>query len=966
MNEIEVLNISVERQIMTIEKTHPFVDDSLNVYHINFSFDAEWDGYAKVAIFANDCMYRFAILDSTNKCVIPHDIVSAGKLQIGVYGVKGEQVLTTRHADRVIISRNGGTMEAFPEPFEPSQFDLLMAELADVRIVVGEQNTEMENALQALEAGLAHVDGVKNSVAQLKAQAETAKDAAINAQNETEAIAQQVNADKQQVATDTQIVEQLKTQAQASATQAQQSATNAQASATSASNSATTATNEANKAKASEEEAKRQAEEAERQAKLAEETVASVAPAITELENTKAELHKLYFDGDSIFRSFADWEEYIPMTFDEVYDLCYQEKNFVYIGDGQMKYYPQLDLHVGTKPHSIEFISTAQLDGKNMHTRIIITEDELVKTDQIIDTPWFTHVADVADLTAENEQLQTQIDSLERQNKAQQRSIDALMKVNEGVVYEYQTDTEEAYSKDVLSGAITGAFLNIGGKSVVWNQLFERNGWAPYEVIPVWNDNSVTITPSRNATGILKALRKGSCPIGHVQYISCSIDNSNNSNASFFGITNSQTNGSILICRAEAHETIRKKSAIGTINDGNYMSIRLSNNCQTSDSAIFSDMIIIDLTLMFGAGNEPTSVDDPRIKMIEEYVAEHPAYNAGEILSANVDDVVGVGKNLFANDGSYSNYYVGVVNGVQVVSVAESGRGITPLLLEPNTTYTISKMKTSRFNLGISSPNFQNGSPATRLYSNADSTKFTFTTTSDMYVLYCLVWNQNDDVNIPFEQVLASIQIEKGSTVTPYSPYAETHHPIPTAIQQLDGYGWSAGNVYNEVDYANKLYIKRVGRVDLGTLEYLKTVHSTLGEYFYASATILNIKRIGYFSIAHNIICSRYVTVGRDANKFINGSICLDGTSTQVAQIQIKDSTYTNASELKASLNGVYLYYELAEPITTDISTLLDGYDNIFDTETGGSVTFRQSNDGMNLPVPNTMKYMIKLSEVTS
>lgn len=36
-------------------------------------------------------------------------------------------------------------------------------------------------------------------------------------------------------------------------------------------------------------------------------------------------------------------------------------------------------------------------------------------------------------------------------------------------------------------------------------------------------------------------------------------------------------------------------------------------------------------------------------------------------------------------------------------------------------------------------------------------------------------------------------------------------YPIPAAVQALDGYGWSAGAVFNEVDFAGNRYIKRVG-----------------------------------------------------------------------------------------------------------------------------------------------------------
>lgn len=41
----------------------------------------------------------------------------------------------------------------------------------------------------------------------------------------------------------------------------------------------------------------------------------------------------------------------------------------------------------------------------------------------------------------------------------------------------------------------------------------------------------------------------------------------------------------------------------------------------------------VDLTLIFGEGNEPTSVDDERIKAIERYVEKHPNYTESDLIS---------------------------------------------------------------------------------------------------------------------------------------------------------------------------------------------------------------------------------------------------------------------------------------------------------------------------------------------
>lgn len=77
----------------------------------------------------------------------------------------------------------------------------------------------------------------------------------------------------------------------------------------------------------------------------------------------------------------------------------------------------------------------------------------------------------------------------------------------------------------------------------------------------------------------------------------------------------------------------------------------------------------------------------------------------------------------------------------------------------------------------------------------------------------------------------------------------------------------------------------------------------------------------------------------------------------------------TNADSTAAdrqAVQGVILYYELANPIITDISNLIDDdFLRNIEVEAGGSVTFKNSNgDSYRIPVPSEEEYIVKLSEV--
>lgn len=194
----------------------------------------------------------------------------------------------------------------------------------------------------------------------------------------------------------------------------------------------------------------------------------------------------------------------------------------------------------------------------------------------------------------------------------------------------------------------------------------------------------------------------------------------------------------------------------------------------------------------------------------------------------------------------------------------------------------------------------------------------------------------------------------------------DTTHQIPEAIKALPGYGWSAGTVRNYVDYENKRYVQCVNSVDLGTLTWMKISSQSVGDYFYAPVSAIGFKRLGAFGVTvHNILCSKYITVARNSNAFVDKTIVLDGDNIAVSQIQVKDTAYTDAATFKQAMQGVILYYELEKPIVTDISTLIpDDFLRNMTVESGGSVTFKNSNDNYHIPVPSEEEYIVKLSEI--
>ena len=131
--------------------------------------------------------------------------------------------------------------------------------------------------------------------------------------------------------------------------------------------------------------------------------------------------------------------------------------------------------------------------------------------------------------------------------------------------------------------------------------------------------------------------------------------------------------------------------------------------------------------------------------------------------------------------------------------------------------------------------------------------------------------------------------------------------------------------------------------IKLNSLTWNFNEHQSYGQYFYAS--ISGVKYEGsFYSIVYNALCNKYAIAIRTVDKFINNKFTFDGTSTEVTQIQIKDSTYSTKEGFAASLtDNDVLVYKLVAPteitLTAEQIALLKG-NNVMWTD-GDDITLK-------------------------
>lgn len=531
-----------------------------------------------------------------------------------------------------------------------------------------------------------------------------------------------------------------------------------------------------------------------------------------------------------------------------------------------------------------------------------------------------TAVGKIAENTAE-------IGRVKMSDKELKRRVDALYSIGQGITHKFETDSSSAYAKTIPTGGRMMSVKSIGGKNLVFNQMYKKFDYVSGNTLnckPIFKSHKYLLRVDYNVsenTRVYLYFR----------------------DAHYTGETNRQI---VKDVAAGSGKISWITSPLGEHSDGGdfgvFRILTDADGNQKLDTSPFSNHEIFDLTQMFGIGNEPTSVEE----FEKIFPADYYPYNAGEIISAGTEEIVEQGKNLWDEvweEGSI-NYNAGLDT---PNPTAIRSKSYTPII--PNSTYIFAYTGSTKFgNVKVRfydhSKNYIGGdSKSGDTYPN----KLFITPSGAFYIRFTLP----SEYGNAYKNDIALIADSSGA----YAPFHRNVYQIPEAIKALPGYGWSAGTARNYVDYENKKYVQCVNSVDLGTKNWLMYKDGDYTPFFYLNG-ISDIR-----GGTPNFLCSKYQYAKIGVTDNVTGLYVLESTI-----VRVRDTAYTDAAAFKQAMQGVMLYYELATPIVTDISTLIDDdFLRNLTVEAGGSITFKNSNgDDYRIPVPNEEEYIVKLSEV--
>lgn len=599
------------------------------------------------------------------------------------------------------------------------------------------------------------------------------------------------------------------------------------------------------------------------------------------------------------------------------------------------------------------------------------TETAAQKAQSVADSlpeDYTTAVGKIAENTAE-------ISAVKLSDKELQRRVNALYDLGNGITHKFETDTDTAYVKTIPTGGKLMSVKSIGGKNLVFNQLADVTDIVDETLDFYYNET-------------LFNSNRPKWTKGHKYLFEFYVKSNIEPFTTSIGYSNQESVAYNLDGESFSNVVTGRKLLLFTPDDSligkgyQYIGVRpVRYDTQKRCTISVKNLMIFDLTTMFGAGNEPSTVEEFEKMFPNEY---YP-YNAGEIVSSGTEEVTEQGKNLLV-DSTLGNVSVGGAQGITVEPYGDaikveavSGNGNWVRIRPDN---VIKKyMKAGDKYVFLAEIKSQNATKPPMVYiqsipgyvnlQGAMSADYSW-----CYHIGTWVYNPNEkEITLHFgfmnaigTYYIRRIMFIKGDTPTAYAPYHSNVYQIPEAIRNLPGYGWSAGTARNYVDYENKRYVQCVGAVDFGTLTWTYgNLPFGWGDNQWFSAPIQSIKVIPVNTQLANVLCKKYTTkcaYVADGNDFFRVDKSI-GQHQGVARVIVLDTAYTDAAAFKQAMQGVILYYELANPIVTDISSLIpDDFLRNLTVEAGGSVTFKGGNDDYRIPVPSEEEYIVRLSEV--
>lgn len=315
---------------------------------------------------------------------------------------------------------------------------------------------------------------------------------------------------------------------------------------------------------------------------------------------------------------------------------------------------------------------------------------------------------------------------------------------------------------------------------------------------------------------------------------------------------------------------------------------------------------LIDLTLMFGTGNEPTSLSDNRIQ--ELLNRGYIPYNTGEYKASKVGEIEFEPYNLF--DGQLQLGYIGG-NGTTINSSNTDILTQNFIQVRPNKTYYCNANNFSHTS-GFVCEYDENQNYITNTRRHFESTHSFETSSITKYVKF---WFYSGGTT--YSEVPTNAQVYLSLVDLGYKPYiALTKIALPNTLE-LGG----AINSHDTFEITQEGYVftRNVWKYTFtGNESWTQYTTETSGVYRYA-CNIYNNKIIDDVRDIPNLVSKKYPTTSqfnsyRPSSTYTGNSITFGTSGSASTYVFVFDSAIQSASDMATNMANQTIYYELATP----------------------------------------------------
>lgn len=461
-------------------------------------------------------------------------------------------------------------------------------------------------------------------------------------------------------------------------------------------------------------------------------------------------------------------------------------------------------------------------------------------------------------------------------------------------------------------GSGIAAIKEVRGKSIVWNQILQNGnfidatGWSfANTIVPTFLEGG-GVKCTINLQGEYNRIRRSlntTIPNGHKVLLRILHKTPSEVYVYLIGHPSYATYNDI---QGQGNTEYKVAAFLQTLT-GDFSEVEIRINTKNTPSipvdVYLSKFQIFDLTLMFGAGNEPATVEE----FEKMFPLDYYDYNAGEVIPFAGQNLVTTGFNQW--DEQWINGYYEFGTG-RFIYTTSSYCTKNPIKVIGGQQYNINLTN----DIGVCYYDSNMNHIISGWYAGI---KIAPDNACYMHV--------NLGTNAPENICINISDPDRNGT---YEPYEKHTLPLdPSQWRDKQGnlvfpYGGMHG-VGTAYDYAKvdaDGYIRKAVRVfeqvDLGIFDYN---YNSDAKTFTSVQVAPNIAPPSGGGTIANIVSQLYV-----ANSFNNqyessvDKMIAVGTNSIVA---VKDSSYTDAAAFKAAMNGVPLIYELATPVEVELAT---------------------------------------------